>query len=130
RTSDDTDMINGSPSRFDWKLLGRQEMLIPYNNYRLEQGEVETLLQPGHLDPARTRFELHRVWVIEATLKPEWRHVYSRRVFFVDEDSWTVSIADQYDANGKLWRVSLAYLKNYYEMPATLPAAFVFHDLA
>ena len=130
RTSDDTDMINGSPSRFEWKLLGRREMLIPYNNYRLEQGETETLLQPGHMDPARTRFELHRVWVIEANLKPEWRHVYARRVFFVDEDSWTVSIADQYDSNGKLWRASLAFLKNYYELPATLPAAFAFHDLA
>lgn len=129
RTADDTDMINGSPSRFDWKLLGRREMLIPYNNFRLEQGSHEQLLQPGHLDPAQTRFEMHRVWVIEATLKPEWRHVYARRVFFVDEDSWSVVIADQYDANQKLWRVSLAYLKNYYELPATLPAAYVFHDL-
>ena len=129
RTADDTDMINGSPSRFDWKLVGRQEMIIPYNNYRLEVGDYDELLQPGHLAPARTRYELHRVWVIEATLKPDWRHVYSRRVFYVDEDSWTVVIADQYDKGGKLWRVSLAYLKNFYEMPATLPAAYVFHDL-
>ncbi len=129
RTADDTDMINGSPSRFDWKLVGRQEMLIPYNNYRLEQVDTEKLLQPGHLDPAQTRFELHRVWVIEATLKPKWRHLYSRRVFFVDEDSWSVVIADQYNAGGELWRVSLAYLKNFYELPATLPAAYVFHDL-
>jgi hypothetical protein len=129
RTADDTDMINGSPSRFDWKLIGQQEMLIPYNNYRLEQGEIDELLQPGHLNPDQTRFELQRVWVIEATLKPEWRHVYSRRVFYVDADSWSVAIADQYDSNDRLWRVSLAFLKNYYEMPATLPAAYAFHDL-
>lgn len=129
RTADDTDMINGSPSRFDWKLIGKQEMLIPYNNYRMEEGNHDELLQPGHLDPDQTRFELHRVWVIEATLKPEWRHVYTRRVYYVDADSWSVAIADQYDSNDRLWRVSLAYLKNYYEMPATLPAAYVFHDL-
>jgi hypothetical protein len=129
RTADDTDMINGSPSRFDWTLVGRQEMLIPYNNYRLQQVPNDKLLQPGHLDPQQTRFELHRVWVIEATLKPEWRHVYTRRVFFVDEDSWSVAIADQYNAGPTPWRVSLAFLKNYYEMPATLPAAYVFHDL-
>lgn len=128
-TADDVDMVNGSPSRFDWKLVGKQEMLIPYNNYRLEQGDTETLLTPGHLNPDQTRFELHRVWVIEATLKPEWRHVYSRRVFYLDEDSWSVVIADQYDSSSKLWRVSLAFLKNFYELPGTLPAAYVYHDL-
>jgi hypothetical protein len=130
RTADDTDMMNGSPSRFDWKLLGRQEMLIPYNNYRIESVANEQLLQPGHLDPQQTRFELHRVWVIEATRKADWRHVYSRRVFFVDEDSWSIAIADQFDNSDALWRVSLAYLKNYYELPATLPAVYAFHDLA
>ncbi len=129
RTADDTDMVNGSPSRFDWKLIGKQEMLIPYNNYRLEEGNHDALLQPGHLAPGQTRFELHRVWVIEATLKPKWRHIYSRRVYYVDADSWSIAIADQYDSNDRLWRVSLAYLKNYYEMPATLPAVYVFHDL-
>lgn len=128
-TADDTDMVNGSPSRFDWKLIGKQEMLIPYNNYELERIELEKLLTPNHLNPDQTRFELHRVWVIEATLKTEWRHVYSRRVFYLDEDSWSVAIADQYDTNAKLWRVSLAFLKNFYELPATLPAAYVFHDL-
>ncbi len=129
RTADDTDMINGSPSRFDWKLLGKREMIIPYNNYGIELGDYDQLLQPGHLNPENARYELHRVWVLEATLKPDWRHIYSRRVFYLDEDSWTVSIADQYDKSGKLWRVSLAYLKNFYEMPATLPALYVFHDL-
>ena len=109
--------------------FGRREMLIPYNNYKLEQGALEDLLQPGHLNPERTRFELHRVWVLEATVKPEWRHVYSRRTFYLDEDSWTIALADQYDAAGGLWRVSLAMLKNFYEMPCTLPAVYASHDL-
>jgi hypothetical protein len=131
RTADDTDLINGSPIRFDFKLLGKRELFIPYNNYRLAEKGVsyKDLLQPGHLNPDYLRYELHRVWVLEARLKPEWRHVYSRRVFFVDEDSWTIAIADQYDSNEQIWRVSMAYLKNFYELPATLPTAFVFHDL-
>jgi hypothetical protein len=129
RTADDTDMVNGSPSRFEWRLLGRREMLIPYNSYRLERTGKEQLLQAGHLDPQQTRFELHRVWVLEAVRRPQWRHVYSRRVFYLDEDSWSIAIADQYDASGTLARVSMAHLKNYYELPATLPAAYVFHDL-
>jgi len=129
RTADETDMINGSPNRFEWALIGQREMLIPYNNYRLEQGDNAELLQPGHLNPARTRFELLRVWVIEATLKPSFRHIYAKRVFYVDADSWSVAIADQYRSDETLSRVSLAYLKNFYELPATLPAAYVFHDL-
>lgn len=131
RTADDTDMYNGSPNRYDWKLLEKREVYIPYNNYRLTAKGVkyEDILTPGHLDPALTRWELHRVWVVEANLKPDARHIYSKRVFFLDEDSWQAAEVDQYDGRGDLWRVSLAYLKNYYDLPTTWSALDVFHDL-
>lgn len=131
RTADDTDMFNGSPDRYDWKLVGKREVYIPYNNYKVSSPEVSyrQLLQPGHLNPAYTRHELHRVWVVEGTLKPTARHVYSRRTLYLDEDSWQVVLADQYDGRGELWRVSMAYLKNYYELPAIWSALDVFHDL-
>ncbi|MDX1570014.1 MAG: DUF1329 domain-containing protein [Xanthomonadales bacterium] len=132
RTADDTDIVNGSPERFEWSLLGKREMLIPYNNYALVDSETdpEALLQRGHINPAFTRFELHRVWILEARIRREWRHVYTRRVFYVDEDSWTAVMADQYDQAGELWRVSINYPFNAYELPATLPALYVFHDLS
>ncbi|MCU1759819.1 DUF1329 domain-containing protein [Pseudomonas sp. 14P_8.1_Bac3] len=131
RTADDTDMYNGSPDRYDWKLLGKKEIYIPYNNYRLSAADVKykDLLTPNHLNPTYTRYELHRVWVVEGTLKPGSRHIYSKRVMFLDEDSWGAAEVDQYDGRGELWRVSVAYLKNYYELPTTWTSLDVFHDL-
>ena len=131
RTADDTDMFNGAPDRYDWKLLGKREIYIPYNNYKVTSPQVsyKDLLQVGHLNPAFTRNELHRVWVVEGTLKPGARHIYSKRRLYLDEDSWQAAAVDQYDGRGELWRVSLAYLKNYYELPTTWSALDVFHDL-
>nr|BFE97371.1 hypothetical protein GCM10020185_79070 [Pseudomonas brassicacearum subsp. brassicacearum] len=50
------------------------------------------------------RWEKHRVWVVEATLKSGKRHVVPRRTYYVDEDSWQILMADGYDAQGKLGR--------------------------
>lgn len=131
RTADDTEMFNGSPDRYDWKLLGKQELYIPYNSYRLldKRLKYSDLLRPGHLNPDHTRYELHRVWVIEATLKPGARHLYSKRRLYLDEDSWSIAVADKFDSRGELWRVSMAYLVNYYNLPAVMSAVDVFHDL-
>lgn len=131
RTADDTDMYNGAPDRYDWKLIGKKEMYIPYNNFRMDSPSIKysQLLAKGHPNPDYARYELHRVWVIEATLKPEARHLYSKRTFYIDEDSWGIAVADLYDNRGELWRVSEAFLKNYYEVPTTWSALDVFHDL-
>lgn len=131
RTADDTDMINGSPERFDWQMMPSRLIYIPYNNDRLKDRSLsyDELLHAGHLNPAHTRYELHRVWVISATIKPEWRHLYSRRDFYIDEDSWSVAIADQYDKQGQLFRVSLSYLHQNPDMPGTFPVVNAYHDL-
>lgn len=131
RTADDTDMYNGSPDKYDWKLIGKKEVYIPYNNYKVDHNSItyKQLLQPGHPHPGYLRYELHRVWVVEGSLKKGERHIYSKRRFYIDEDSWNIAIADQYDGRGDLWRVSMAYLKNFYEMPLTWTALDVFHDL-
>lgn len=131
RTADDTDMFNGSPDRYDWKLVGKKEIYIPYNNYKISSPDVKypDLLKVGHINPQHTRYELHRVWVVEGNLKPTARHIYSKRVLFLDEDSWGAAMVDQYDGRGELWRVSMAYLKNFYDLPTTWSALDVFHDL-
>ena len=131
RTADDTDMFNGSPDRYEWKLVGKKEMYIPYNNYRVSAAGVkyDDVLKVGHVNPQLTRNELHRVWVVEGTLKPGARHVYGKRTLFLDEDSWQAAVVDQYDTRGELWRVSIAYLKNYYDLPTTWSAMEAFHDL-
>lgn len=130
-TLDSKDMFNGSPDRYDWKLQGKKEIYIPYNNYKMTAAGVayKELLKPGHLNPKFTRNELHRVWKVEGTLKSGARHLYSKRTLYFDEDSWQIVLADQYDSRGELWRVSIAYLINYYNLPTIWSAVDVFHDL-
>ena len=131
RTSDDFDMFNGAPDRYNWELKGKQELYVAYNNYHLHSDKVsyEDILQPGHINPDLTRFEKHRVWVVEATLKPEFRHIYQKRVFFIDEDSWQIQVADMYDNRNELYRVGISHGINYYEVPTQLSTLDVYHDL-
>lgn len=130
-TADDVDLYNGSPDKYDWKLVGKKEIYIPYNNFKALQPNVKykQLLMPGHLNPDYLRYELHRVWVVEGTLKPGERHIYSKRRFYIDEDSWNITIADQYDGRGDLWRVSIAYLTSFYEVPIVWTSMDTYHDL-
>ena len=114
--NDDAFVYTGVLERFDVKLLGKREMIIPYNTYRFSyHPKVDDLLQPGHLNPDYLRWELHRVWVVEATLKPGEHHVYGRRVFYVDEDSWTALAADEYETDGRLRRTVFAFLSQSYD---------------
>jgi hypothetical protein len=131
RTTDDFDMFNGAPDRYNWTLKGKQEMFIAYNSYKLHSDALkyDDILSPGHINPEHTRYEKHRVWVVEAELKDKIRHVYQKRVFFLDEDSWQAQVVDMYDNRGDLYRVSMAYGLNYYEVPAQWSTLDVYHDL-
>ncbi|MCS3902339.1 hypothetical protein J2T55_000335 [Methylohalomonas lacus] len=131
RTNDQLDMFNGSPERYNWELKGKREMIVPYNNYRLQSPELSyaDILTPRHINQAHTRYELHRVWVVEATLKEGARHIYKRRTFYIDEDSWQILAVDQYDNRDELWRVSEAFAMNFYDVPMTWSALDVHTDL-
>jgi hypothetical protein len=131
RTIDDAWLFNGPPDRFDWELVGKREMLIPYNAYRLDSGNVgpDQILRERHIDPALARYELHRVWVVQGTLKPGEKHIYSRRVFYLDEDSWQIAVAESYDRDGKLWRVNEAHALQFSAVPVLTSTLEVFHDL-
>ncbi|HET8731704.1 MAG TPA: DUF1329 domain-containing protein, partial [Moraxellaceae bacterium] len=130
-TADEVDIYNGAPDKYEWKLIGKKEMYIPYNNYKVSQPNVQykNLLMPGHLNPDYLRYELHRVWVVEGTLQKGERHIYSKRRFYIDEDSWNIAAADMYDSRGDLWRVSMAYLTTYYDLPTTWTTLDAYHDL-
>lgn len=130
-TSDTVDMYNGSPERYDWNLVGKKELYVPYNSYALHSGKLKykEILTPLHLNPDHLRYELHRVWVVEAKLKPGMRHIYQRRVFYIDEDSWQILAMDQYDSRDQLWRVSEAHCINYYEVPVFWSTVETHYDL-
>jgi hypothetical protein len=129
-TFDDTFIFNGSLERFDFKLVGKKEMLVPYNAYAAVYGaKQDELLKPNHLNPDLVRWELHRVWVVEATLKEGKRHVYGKRVFYLDEDSWAAVASDQYDTRGQLYRAGFAYMAPSYDLPAPYSDMFGHYDL-
>ena len=117
RTSDQLDMFNGALDRYDWKLIGKREMIVPYNSYRLHSDKVKykEILTPLHINQDLTRYELHRVWVVEGNVKQGTSHIYPRRTFYIDEDSWQILAVDQYDARGQLWRLSEAHCIEYYD---------------
>jgi hypothetical protein len=131
RTTDDFDMFNGSPVRYNWELIGKQEVYIPYNDYKLHSDKLEydQIVHPGHINPEFVRWEKHRVWVVKAQLKEGMRHIYKTRTFYIDEDSWQVSLADMYDNRDELYRVAVAHGLNYYEVPTHWSTLEVFHDL-
>ena len=131
RTTDMTDMFNGSLNRFDWKLVDKREMYVPYNSYKAhsDKSKVEDMLKPGYVDPDYLRYELHRVYVVEATVKAGQRHINPRRTFYLDEDSWQILTIDHYDSALKLWRYSEAPSVNYYEVPVFWSTLEDHHDL-
>lgn len=119
RTNDMTDMFNGAMDRFDWSIVGKREMYVPYNVYDAHSGDLspEDLVRRGHLNPEYMRYEKHRVWVVEAMLKDGTRHINSRRTYYLDEDSYQIVLIDHYDSRGQLWRASESHSINYYDVP-------------
>ncbi|WP_372832292.1 DUF1329 domain-containing protein [Pontibacterium sp.] len=128
---DDYELYSGSPERYDFKLIGKQEMYIPYNNNEVNspRHDSSTALTPGFINADLLRYELHRVWVVEATIKEGQRHVYAKRRFYVDEDTWNVMVTDKYDGNGNLWRVGFSYPVVAAEMPLTGGGSYIHVDL-
>ncbi|MCP5127960.1 MAG: DUF1329 domain-containing protein [Pseudomonadales bacterium] len=109
-TYDDSFVYNGSPERFNWKLVGKKEMYVPANNNRFVfETDVTDALGEKFFKPEFIRWEKRRVWIVDSTLKEGQRHLYSRRTFYLDEDTWTAVAGDMYDGRGNLWRLQYVY---------------------
>ncbi|MCQ4325631.1 DUF1329 domain-containing protein [Stutzerimonas stutzeri] len=118
-TADVVDSFNGAPDRYEWMLLGKREMLVPYNSYAVHQQGIayDSIVQARTLNPQLLRYELHRVWVVEAKLRTGFSHVYDKRRFYIDEDSWQILAVDLYDASGELIGLQESHPISYYEVP-------------
>ena len=114
---DQGDMWLGPITDFDWELIGKQEMYVPYNAYKLHSGDtsIDSIVTPQHINQDLARYELHRVWVVEATRREGSSHLYKKRRYFIDEDSWRIMVAEHYDENGAVHRFSEAHHINFYE---------------
>ena len=131
RTNDQLDIYNGAPDRYEWTLLGKKEIYVPYNAYKIHSDKLDydKIIKAGHLNPDYLRYELHRVWVVDAKLKKGTSHIYSRRTLYLDEDSWQILVADHYDSRGNIWRVGEAHPINYYEVPVLWTTLEISYDL-
>ncbi|MFI8745955.1 DUF1329 domain-containing protein [Pseudomonas sp. NPDC077186] len=118
-TADQVDAYNGAPDRYEWQLLGKREMLVPYNSYAVHQKGIAygDILQAKHVNPELLRYELHRVWVVEADLRTGFSHPYGKRRFYLDEDSWQILAVDLYDKHGELIGLQEAHPISYYDVP-------------
>ncbi|MGH8530688.1 MAG: DUF1329 domain-containing protein [Nevskiales bacterium] len=128
---DQVDVYNGNLDRYDWKLIGKKEMLIPYNSALLNSPTFKytDIIRPGHINQDLARYELHRIWVVEANVRQGIRHKFARRVFYVDEDSWSVAAVDCYDARGQLWKFQEASLITLPFIPTVTGIPEAIYDL-
>lgn len=127
---DQRDMFNGAMDRYSWKLLGKKTMYIPYNAYSLNDKNLtyKQVLGPNHLTPKYTRYEPHRVWIVQADNTNKTYHDIKRRVFYVYEDSWGIVMVDNYNHSGQLWRFQEGHTRTAYEVGVTTTSPEVSYD--
>ncbi len=130
-TIDDTLGFNGALDRYEWTLVGKKEMYVPFHAYKFDDPNVKykELLPPGHANPDWMRYELRRCWVVEANLKEGARHVYAKRRMYIDEDSWQFVMTENYDGRGELWRTSIMNTVYDFYVKGYLARGQMFHDL-
>lgn len=130
-TFDDILGFNGSIDRYRWTLLGKREKLIPYHSYDFDRQDIDyfELMMEHHANPEYMRYEKHRVWVIEATLKKGEEHSYSKRRFYIDEDSWQIVLLESYDDDGEIWRVGILNTVYDFALKGHVARAQMIHDL-
>jgi len=126
---DEVSLFIGALDKYEWKLVGKKEMLVPYNMNGFLLRRSDEVLSPQHLNPDHVRWELHRVWVVEAALAPGKRHVIPKKKFYIDEDSWNALLSDGWDAQGQLWHSGMALPFNAYEYPGQMFYPFAMYDL-
>lgn len=127
---DELQVFDGRIDRFDWKLVGKKELYIPYNvNRVLTAPGPEALLDEHHMKADAVRWELHRVWVVEASLKNGQRHVMPKSTYYLDEDTWTAVLGERYDARGQLAKVLWTSPVIMPDLPGVVSITNGFYDL-
>lgn len=127
---DEVNLFTGSLDRYEWKLVGKKEMFIPYNNNGLQQKPAADLLGRKFFGANHTRWELHRVWVVEGQLAAGKRHVMPKRRFYLDEDTWMAVASDSWDAKGKLWKAGFMFPFVAPEVPIVQTRPMVMYDFS
>ncbi len=131
QTYDQIDMFNGSLERYNWKLIGKKEMYIPYNSWSIADRRLkyDDILKPKHINQDKTHYELHRVWIVEAYLRDGTSHIFKKRRFYIDEDSWSIAAVDLYDNRDEFWKFQEGHLGTYPMIPTVTAIPEVIYDM-
>jgi len=121
---DDASGFAGSPQKYDWKVIGKQEMLIPYNNNNMRFENASDIVKPGRPNPDLVRWEKHRVWVLEATLHPGERNTSAKRMAYLDEDTFFIALTDCFDAQGDLIKHTTVYFRCIPSLPGLITLGY------
>jgi hypothetical protein len=122
-------MFNASPAQYDWKYIGEKEVYVPYNENNMFLNTPDQALLTHFINPDDVRWELHRVLIVDGTLRQGSRNVMARRRFYVDEDTWTILLADEWDAKGNLYHVEMGFNEDRPDLPGTFLAATAVYNL-
>lgn len=121
--------FSGALDRYQWKIIGKKEFYIPYNTNRTWLAKATDLLGPQHLNPDYVRWELHRVWEVEASVAPDKRHAVPKRRYYLDEDTYNVVLSDMWDGQGQIWRVGYTLPMAMPDVPGEIAQTFGLYNL-
>lgn len=128
-TFDELYTWTGTLDRFDWEIVGKQEMIVPYNaNSFLQPTKDSEVLNDHHFNPDHMRWENRRVWIVEANLRQGQRHQAPRSRYYCDEDTWICVLGDRWDANGQLWKTLWSQTFVAPELPGIILGSFGLFD--
>ncbi len=121
---DEKNIFSGKLNEYDCKFVGKKEMYVPYNSNKVLTAPLADQLLPHFLNPDLVRWELHRVNVVEMTVKPGSRNVDARRMIYCDEDTGGAVLGEVYDAQGSLWKFQHTLPTILPDVPCVQPSLF------
>ena len=129
--TDQVDGYNGAPDRYEWKLLDKREVYVPYNTYRLSDKTLKykDIIRPHSINPDYVRYELHRVWVVEGTLKPGSATSTASARSTSTKTPGACSPRMPTTIAASLWRASLHGLLQAYDAQVPMYRFGIYHDL-
>lgn len=127
---DEYQVFWGALDEYDCKLVGKKEMYVPYNMNKALSASAQEQLKGHFFSPDYSRWELHRVWIVEMTVKAGKRNVDAKRIMYVDEDTWNILLCDIYDSSNTLWKFIFSVPLIMPKIPCLLGSTFtLLHDL-
>ena len=110
----------GQIAWMDWKFLGEKDALAAFHSTHFPVKWAE-----GAADWAfDAEWEKRPMYVVEGISKLE-QYAYSKRVIYVDKESYTAAYSDMYDRGGQLWKV---WVNNWSFKKEAFPGAALKYD--